>query len=90
MQDDASPRRVKVECKLCSRYGEYREDRFFWIAGTDSAPSALLAFARNAKCPRALKQVDGRFDDRCQIKFRLDGLPSDRFLAGERRTKAGT
>ncbi|MGV0909279.1 hypothetical protein [Martelella sp. FOR1707] len=85
MSEDQQRRRVKVECSLCERYGEYREDRFFSIAGTHSAPAALTAFARQMGCPRAMRQTENHFDDRCKIHYRSDGLPSARYLAGERR-----
>ncbi len=90
MTDHQSHRKIKVECLFCGRYGEYREDRFFEIAGTDAAPPALQAFARKMQCPRAAQQNERRFDDRCKIQYRLDGLPSDRFLAGERRKRLGS
>lgn len=85
MSEDQQGRRVKVECSLCERYGEYREDRFFSIAGTYSAPAALTAFAKQMGCPRAMRQTENHFDDRCKIHYRTDGLPSARYLAGERR-----
>jgi len=62
---------ITLRCSLCGRFGRYKRDRYFEIAGTRNGPDALNSFAKAAGCERALKQKNAQLDNRCGIGYVL-------------------
>lgn len=70
------PAVVNLCCEKCGRKGRYKRERYIEMAGTSSAPEALLAFARAAECPVALRQHAWEWSDRCGIVYDWAASPS--------------
>ena len=68
---------VRLRCPKCGRQGQYSRARYVAMAGTENAPEALLAFARVAGCPVAMKQHSWEWSDRCGIVYDLDARAAE-------------